>query len=210
MRVGVAAEAVRAALPARAAKIFERGALALGAFDGVVLAQDLTMACISGAPPWRRRRSARPVRPAPRRQHPASAPVPGVELSFNGVERRSQRAPERALRGLGEGIARHCDELLRPRCDSVKGSIAVSRRGRTRALQVNRRPANQRFSGSGIMSVKVAINGFGRIGRNVLRAIYEVGPHGHRSRRHQRSGPGRNQRAPAPLRQRPRHVSRAR
>ena len=33
------------------------------------------------------------------------------------------------------------------------------------------------------MTVRVAINGFGRIGRNVLRAIAEVGPQGHRGRR---------------------------
>ena len=36
------------------------------------------------------------------------------------------------------------------------------------------------------MSVRVAINGFGRIGRNVLRAIVEAGAQGHRGRRHQR------------------------
>jgi glyceraldehyde 3-phosphate dehydrogenase len=46
------------------------------------------------------------------------------------------------------------------------------------------------------------INGFGRIGRNVLRAIYRVRPQGHRSRRHQRSRPGRDQRPSAALRQR--------
>ena len=52
------------------------------------------------------------------------------------------------------------------------------------------------------MTVRVAINGFGRIGRNVLRAIAEAGPHRHRGRRHQRSRPGRDQRASAALRQR--------
>ena len=54
------------------------------------------------------------------------------------------------------------------------------------------------------MAVKVAINGFGRIGRNVLRAIVRIGSHRHRSRRHQRPRPGRNQRASAAVRQRPR------
>ena len=38
------------------------------------------------------------------------------------------------------------------------------------------------------MAIKVAINGFGRIGRNVLRAIIEVGAQRYRRRRHQRSG----------------------
>src|SRR5690606_36907124 len=39
-------------------------------------------------------------------------------------------------------------------------------------------PPNQAFpclSGDRPMTVKVAINGFGRIGRNILRAIYESG-----------------------------------
>ena len=43
------------------------------------------------------------------------------------------------------------------------------------------------------MAVRVAINGFGRIGRNVLRAIAEVRPQGYRGGRHQRSRPGRDQ-----------------
>ena len=50
------------------------------------------------------------------------------------------------------------------------------------------------------MSVRVAINGFGRIGRNILRAVVEAGAQRYRSRRHQRSRPGRDQRAPAALR----------
>ena len=58
------------------------------------------------------------------------------------------------------------------------------------------------------MTVRVAINGFGRIGRNVLRAIAEVRPQGHRGRRHQRSRPGRDQRASAALRQRARPLPR--
>jgi hypothetical protein len=51
------------------------------------------------------------------------------------------------------------------------------------------------------MTVKVAINGFGRIGRNVLRAIYRIRPHRYRGRGDQRSRPGRNQRPPDALRQ---------
>jgi glyceraldehyde-3-phosphate dehydrogenase/erythrose-4-phosphate dehydrogenase len=47
------------------------------------------------------------------------------------------------------------------------------------------------------MAVKVAINGFGRIGRNVLRAIIGVGPHRHRRGRDQRPRAGRDQRPPA-------------
>ena len=58
------------------------------------------------------------------------------------------------------------------------------------------------------MTVRVAINGFGRIGRNVLRAIAESRPQGHRSGRHQRSRPGRDQRASAALRQRARPLPR--
>ena len=56
--------------------------------------------------------------------------------------------------------------------------------------------------------VRVAINGFGRIGRLVLRGILESGRDGHRGRRHQRSGPGRDQRPSAALRHRAWHVSR--
>ena len=46
------------------------------------------------------------------------------------------------------------------------------------------------------MAVRVAINGFGRIGRNILRAIIECGPQGHRGRRAERSRPGRR---PTPI-----------
>ena len=49
------------------------------------------------------------------------------------------------------------------------------------------------------MAVRVAINGFGRIGRLILRAIIESGPQGHRRRRGQRSRSGRNQRPSAAL-----------
>ena len=62
--------------------------------------------------------------------------------------------------------------------------------------------------GSEAMAVRVAINGFGRIGRLVLRAIVEAGRTRHRGRRRQRSGPGRDQRASAALRQRARPLSR--
>ena len=58
------------------------------------------------------------------------------------------------------------------------------------------------------MTVRVAINGFGRIGRNVLRAIAEAEPQGHRGRRHQRSRSGGNQRPSAALRQRARPLPR--
>ena len=54
------------------------------------------------------------------------------------------------------------------------------------------------------MAVKVAINGFGRIGRNVLRSIVEHGRTRHRGRRDQRPRPGGDQRPPAALRQRAR------
>ena len=50
------------------------------------------------------------------------------------------------------------------------------------------------------MTVKVGINGFGRIGRNVLRAIVESGRDRYRGRGDQRSRPGRDQRPPAALR----------
>ena len=46
------------------------------------------------------------------------------------------------------------------------------------------------------MAIRVAINGFGRIGRNVLRAIVEVRPQRHRGGRHQRSRAGRR---PTPI-----------
>ncbi len=58
------------------------------------------------------------------------------------------------------------------------------------------------------MAIRVGINGFGRIGRNILRAIYESKPQGHRSRRHQRSRAGRDQRPPVALRQRARPLPR--
>jgi len=35
------------------------------------------------------------------------------------------------------------------------------------------------------MTVRVAINGFGRIGRNILRAVIEEGPQGYRGGRGQ-------------------------
>ena len=52
------------------------------------------------------------------------------------------------------------------------------------------------------MAVKVAINGFGRIGRLVLRAIVESGRDGRGAGRHQRPRQRRGQRASVPLRQR--------
>ena len=58
------------------------------------------------------------------------------------------------------------------------------------------------------MSVRVAINGFGRIGRNVLRAIVEAGRNDIEVVAHQRSRPGRDQRASAALRHRARPLSR--
>ena len=56
--------------------------------------------------------------------------------------------------------------------------------------------------GESIVTAKLAINGFGRIGRNVLRALAEHGRERHRGGGDQRSGPARHQRAPVPLRQR--------
>ena len=50
------------------------------------------------------------------------------------------------------------------------------------------------------MTVRVAINGFGRIGRNILRAIVESGRKRHRGRDRQRPGAGRDQRPSAALR----------
>src|SRR6201991_2615911 len=38
-----------------------------------------------------------------------------------------------------------------------------------------RKPGHERFQGEETMTVRVAINGFGRIGRNILRAIAESG-----------------------------------
>ena len=61
-----------------------------------------------------------------------------------------------------------------------------------------------------IMAVRVAINGFGRIGRLVLRAILESDRKRHRGGRDQRSRPGRDQRASAALRHRARAASPAR
>ena len=58
------------------------------------------------------------------------------------------------------------------------------------------------------MTVRVAINGFGRIGRNVLRAIAESGRKDIEVVAHQRSRPGRDQRPPAALRQRARPLPR--
>ena len=57
------------------------------------------------------------------------------------------------------------------------------------------------------MTVRVAINGFGRIGRNILRAIVESGRKDIEVVDRQRPRPGRNQRASAALRQRPRPLS---
>ena len=50
------------------------------------------------------------------------------------------------------------------------------------------------------MAVKVAINGFGRIGRNVLRAIIELGRTDIEVVAINDLGPGRNQRPPPALR----------
>ena len=50
------------------------------------------------------------------------------------------------------------------------------------------------------MTVKVAINGFGRIGRQCFASHFGVRPHGHPGRRHQRSRPGRDERASDALR----------
>ena len=50
------------------------------------------------------------------------------------------------------------------------------------------------------MTIRVAINGFGRIGRNILRAIAESGRKDIEVVAHQRSRPGRDQRASAALR----------
>ena len=58
------------------------------------------------------------------------------------------------------------------------------------------------------MAVRVAINGFGRIGRLVLRAAYEHPAQRDRGRRHQRSRAGRDQRASAEIRQRARPLPR--
>ena len=58
------------------------------------------------------------------------------------------------------------------------------------------------------MSVRVAINGFGRIGRNVLRAIVESGRKDIEVVAHQRSRAGRDQRPSAALRFHPRPLSR--
>ena len=61
------------------------------------------------------------------------------------------------------------------------------------------------------MSIKVAINGYGRIGRNILRAHYEGERQAQarsRDRRHQRSGQPRDQRAPDALRHGARKISR--
>ena len=56
--------------------------------------------------------------------------------------------------------------------------------------------------GERVMAVEVAINGFGRIGRLVLRAIIESGRKDIEVVAHQRSRPGRDQRASAALRHR--------
>ena len=58
------------------------------------------------------------------------------------------------------------------------------------------------------MTVKVAINGFGRIGRNVLRAIVESGRTDIQVVGHQRPRPGRDQRPSDALRFRPRPLPR--
>ena len=60
------------------------------------------------------------------------------------------------------------------------------------------------------MSVKVAINGFGRIGRLVLRAMIESGRDDVDAGRDQRSRQRRGQRPSVPLRQRARPLSRRR
>jgi glyceraldehyde 3-phosphate dehydrogenase len=58
------------------------------------------------------------------------------------------------------------------------------------------------------MALRVAINGFGRIGRLVLRSIAEHGRTRHRGRGDQRPGSGGDQRPPVPLRQRARPLPR--
>ena len=57
------------------------------------------------------------------------------------------------------------------------------------------------------MAVKVAISGFGRIGRNVLRAAAEAKRTRPRVRRHQRPRARQGQRAPVQIRQRARRIS---
>ena len=132
------------------------------------------MVCISGAPPWRRRRDARTGSASALATRRTSRRAPGVERASIASSAASRRAPARRLM-RAEGIARHCDELLRLCRDSVEGCCCVCASGRKRALQLIASHEIQHFPGAAIMSVKVAINGFGRIGRNVLRAIYEAG-----------------------------------
>ncbi len=61
------------------------------------------------------------------------------------------------------------------------------------------------------MAIKVGINGYGRIGRNILRALYEAQTHRSEIQivAHQRSGRRQHQRAPHALRHGARQVSRA-
>ena len=65
---------------------------------------------------------------------------------------------------------------------------------------VHARARRQQYLEVRRMTVRVAINGFGRIGRNILRAIAESGRRDIEVVAHQRSRPGRNQRASAALR----------
>ena len=61
------------------------------------------------------------------------------------------------------------------------------------------------------MTIKIGINGYGRIGRNVLRAHYEGGKkHDIEIVAHQRPAASRDQRAPDAVRHRARPLSRAR
>ena len=87
--------------------------------------------------------------------------------------------------------------------ETVVRALRLHRRSRRRGRQAAR--CSPTFSSGlpkgGIMPVKVAINGYGRIGRNILRALYEIEAHERDpNRRRQRSRRRQDQRASDALR----------
>ena len=126
------------------------------------------------------------------------------------------------LHRLGRHLHRH-DRLRRQRADRGRSTPISASRPRRRPMRRLRgwsrtsepvrsrpehasRPApyerrrDARLSRRSNMAVRVAINGFGRIGRNILRAIVESGRTDIEVVDGQRSRPGRDQRPSAPLR----------
>ena len=119
--------------------------------------------------------------------------VAGAFRSSRGSWRSAARCPPRARRRRGH----HRRDPQRVRrsaaCTAARASSAYVTFGRAPAL---RRPAADHEENRS-MAIRVGINGFGRIGRQVLRAAKQAGRRRPRLRRRQR--PHRHEDARAPL-----------